>query len=94
VAKMEGKNPYTVSDSGHFRPLWHPQVPGITYPTLLAHLLLLLEPVNERRPEMVHMKLCPNCRTIQKAGTTCSICKCPIALPQPPNGPEKERKKP
>ena len=24
------------------------------------------------------MCLCPNCRTIQKAGTSCSICKCPV----------------
>ena len=24
------------------------------------------------------MRLCPNCRTIQKVGTNCSICKCPI----------------
>jgi hypothetical protein len=24
------------------------------------------------------MTLCPNCRTIQKAGTACSICKCPV----------------
>ncbi|GAG43956.1 unnamed protein product [marine sediment metagenome] len=27
---------------------------------------------------MIRMTLCPNCETIQKAGTTCTICKCPI----------------
>lgn len=27
---------------------------------------------------MVRMTLCPNCKTIQKAGTNCSICKCPV----------------
>jgi len=29
---------------------------------------------------MIRMTLCPNCRTIQKAGTTCSICKCPVEV--------------
>lgn len=27
---------------------------------------------------MAKMTLCPNCRTIQKAGTDCTICKCPV----------------
>jgi len=27
---------------------------------------------------MIKITLCPNCCTIQKAGTTCSICKYPI----------------
>jgi hypothetical protein len=27
---------------------------------------------------MIHMVLCPQCRTIQKAGTTCGICTCII----------------
>jgi hypothetical protein len=34
---------------------------------------------------MVVMKLCPNCRSIQKAGTTCSLCKCPIETPAKPS---------
>ena len=29
---------------------------------------------------MIRMILCPNCRTIQKAGTNCSICKCPVEV--------------
>jgi hypothetical protein len=33
------------------------------------------------------MTLCPNCRTIQKAGTNCSICKCPV---MPAGAPEAE----
>jgi hypothetical protein len=31
---------------------------------------------------MIRMVLCPNCRTIQKAGTNCSICKCPVEANQ------------
>lgn len=27
---------------------------------------------------MIRMTLCPNCRTIQKVGTNCTICKCPV----------------
>lgn len=27
---------------------------------------------------MIKMTLCPNCRTIQKAGTNCTICKAPV----------------
>ena len=26
----------------------------------------------------VHMTNCPNCKTIQKVGTSCTICKCPV----------------
>lgn len=37
---------------------------------------------------MIRMTLCPNCRTIQKAGTVCSICKCPVA-----HNPTPKRKK-
>ena len=31
---------------------------------------------------MVVMTLCPNCRTIQKAGNPCPLCKCPIHRPR------------
>ena len=34
----------------------------------------------------IRMTLCPNCRTIQKAGEPCSICKCPVPWEK---GPEK-----
>ena len=27
---------------------------------------------------MIHMTLCPNCQTIQKAGCACPLCKYPI----------------
>ena len=27
---------------------------------------------------MIHMRICPVCGTIQKAGTNCGICKYPI----------------
>lgn len=27
---------------------------------------------------MLRMTLCPNCRTIQKEGTRCTICTCPV----------------
>lgn len=30
---------------------------------------------------MILMTLCPNCKTIQKYGTACTICKCPIQKP-------------
>lgn len=33
---------------------------------------------------MIRMTLCPNCRTIQKAGTVCTICKCPVRPDPPP----------
>lgn len=46
---------------------------------------------------MIRMSLCPNCRTIQKHGTACTICKCPITStpvsypkPKSPNGYIKE----
>ena len=26
------------------------------------------------------MSLCPNCRTIQKNGIPCTICKCPVIV--------------
>jgi hypothetical protein len=29
---------------------------------------------------MIRMTLCPNCNTIQKAGTNCPICKCPVEV--------------
>ena len=34
----------------------------------------------------VYMVLCPNCRSIQKAGTICPICKCPIPLKEESDG--------
>jgi len=39
---------------------------------------------------MVTMTLCPNCRTIQKAGDPCPLCKCPIRHPREDN-PGSER---
>ena len=27
---------------------------------------------------MIRITLCPNCHTLQKAGTICSICTCPV----------------
>jgi hypothetical protein len=30
---------------------------------------------------MCIMTLCCNCRTIQKIGTSCTICKCPVTGP-------------
>ncbi len=32
---------------------------------------------------MLRIMLCPNCRSIQKAGVNCSICKCPVHSPSP-----------
>jgi hypothetical protein len=44
---------------------------------------------------MIQMTLCPNCRTIQKAGTCCSICKCPVEAKKipPPSPPPKHPKR-
>lgn len=49
---------------------------------------------------MIQMTLCPNCRTIQKAGITCPICKCPIHMkcmivhqPQPKPVAKNQKKK-
>ena len=28
------------------------------------------------------MVLCPNCKTIQKEGTVCNNCKCPVIKPK------------
>lgn len=36
---------------------------------------------------MIRMTLCPNCRTIQKAGTDCTICKCPVGTERPKAAP-------
>jgi len=41
---------------------------------------------------MIRMTLCPVCRTIQKAGTVCTICKCPVIVKQQPP-PRKAAKK-
>ena len=30
---------------------------------------------------MIRMTLCPNCKTIQKHATACTICKCPVHSP-------------
>ncbi len=30
---------------------------------------------------MTIMRLCPNCKTIQRAGAPCPLCKCPVQLP-------------
>jgi len=27
---------------------------------------------------MINMILCPNCRTIQREGTVCPLCSCPV----------------
>jgi hypothetical protein len=32
----------------------------------------------------VYVVLCPNCRSIRKAGTVCPICKCPVPDPRVP----------
>ncbi len=42
---------------------------------------------------MVIMKLCPNCKSIQKAGTICPLCNCPVedSSDQVP-APEEEQK--
>jgi hypothetical protein len=37
----------------------------------------------------IHMVLCPNCRTIQKAGTICPLCKCPVLVASPPPPPQR-----
>ena len=37
---------------------------------------------------MVVMTLCPNCRSIQKAGTVCALCNCPVEPPPSPPQPE------
>lgn len=29
------------------------------------------------KPKVI-VRLCPNCKTIQRCGKPCSICKCPI----------------
>lgn len=39
---------------------------------------------------MIYMTLCPKCRTIQKAGSECSICKCPVSPPQTPQAQAEE----
>ena len=33
---------------------------------------------------MIHMTLCPNCRSIQKAGSVWPLCKCPVEVPKKP----------
>ncbi len=40
---------------------------------------------------MVIMTLCPNCRTIQKAGNPCPLCKCPIHRRPQDDEPDNER---
>lgn len=34
---------------------------------------------------MIRMMLCPNCRTIRKAGTVCPLCGCPVEPPSKPS---------
>ncbi len=43
---------------------------------------------------MVVMRLCPNCKTIQKAGTICPLCKCPVEHPDKQTAEDKEKKRP
>lgn len=43
------------------------------------------EPTSSKKEAKAFMTLCPNCKTIQKAGQPCPNCKCPI--------PEKEEQK-
>lgn len=42
---------------------------------------------------MIQMTLCPNCRTIQRAGSICPLCKCPVRVPRSTKACEPRRQR-